>query len=138
MTMTIEEQERLFAECLGLPRDEHYSFLKAHGLENETGAFWVYARAHRGKRGKKQERKAVIKTQGSICALCGEKTVYNKLRLDPSTGRTLCVSHQILLAHVRKALTNGITLDRLADYLQIIPPTAPVDPFSPDSPDADV
>lgn len=132
------EQERLFAECLTLPRDEHYPFLKTHGLENHTGTFWMYARAHKGKRGKKQERKAVIKTQGSMCALCNEKTAFNKLRLDPPTGRTLCVSHQILLAHVRKALSNGITLDHLADYLQILPPAPPIDPFSPDAPDADV
>lgn len=130
------EQEPLYAQCLALPPGERPAFVDANKLS--ASDLFFYKRAHKGRpqRSSKQQRKVAAVAQKGMCELCQEAfDKDSKRRIDHATGKVLHVGCQLYIARTRKMLAIGVSLDCIAEYLQILRPARPVDPFSPDAPD---
>lgn len=134
--MITPEQEQLYAQCLALPPEERPAFVDTNRLSASELFFYKRARKGRPKRSSKQQRKVATVEQKGICTLCQEAfDEDSKRRIDHATGKALHVGCQLGIASVRKMIADGITLDCIADFLQILRPAPPVDPFDPQSPE---
>ena len=132
------EQERLYAEACALAGNERIAFIKANGLDYArlSQRQTTHKNKRRPQRSSKQQRKVAVVAQKGICELCEEElTTDSKRRIDHATGKILHVGCQLYIARTRKMLADGITLDRIAEFLQILRPARPLDPFSPDAPE---
>lgn len=110
---------------------------KAYAEACARGAAMQLEKQHKGgKRAGKRQRKIIAQTQGNICPLCGEK-LGEQTRFDKTTGKLLHAGCQLALAALRPLIDNGITLDRIAQFIQVptpaasAPTTALVDSFDP-------
>lgn len=123
--------DKLYAKAARLKGDERVAFATEHNLD-----FWkvclLTKQLKKGKRASKQARAIAKQAQGNTCHLC-QNELPKDTKYDHETGKLYCTLCFMGIAIVRKLLANGVAIDRIAALT-----APPVDPFSPDAPDADL